>query len=227
MLWGKLKLSDIESAVYRLVNTLFNSHKLVANFEWMNSYGTDQDAPWERIAPFTQMIWDNAVAIGCSILRDQTYYHIFCVYSSGNNKRETVYEISQIKAGLKCEKGISSKYSGLCSENEAFIASDSSVVRKWIYNEKKPDRSTWNVLSDKSIGNRLGTFEETAYGRGDETGLGNSYNPINEYDANNPYGTYDTANNYDDAYYSRAANKLMKNCIEIVILTLITQIYIF
>lgn len=128
--YATITSSDILPAVNEMIDQWFDRHKFVTNFEWVESYGTDPSAPLFEMWPFTQMIWSNAVALGCSIVRFQTQIHIVCVYSSRIGMRGVpVYEVGQMAS--KCQRGVNPKYPGLCNVHEfPFPSSDSPLVNQ-------------------------------------------------------------------------------------------------
>lgn len=129
--YATITSSDISSAVNSMINLWFDKRKFVTRFEWIESYGTDQSAPWFEMSTFTQLIWGNAVALGCSIVKFQVQFHIFCVYSSGNNILGVpVYEIGPMAS--KCQREVNPKYPGLCNVHEfPFGSSDSPLVNRY------------------------------------------------------------------------------------------------
>lgn len=144
LVWYILNSTDILPTINEMFYKFVDERKSITNFEWIRTFNTSwMGDDWDDVAPFTQLIWDNAVAVGCSILRNQTETYIICIYSDGNNEGEYVYEVGQ--TGSKCEKGLNPVYPGLCNINEFPITnSESPIVNKWIVNGKTLDSSTWN-----------------------------------------------------------------------------------
>lgn len=140
--------------VKSIVDTWFAPHELVTDFKWIEKFNIDQDAPWKQINTFTHMISDEAHAIGCSILRNDTHMNIVCVFNAGNSITSIpVYEVGQM--GSECITGMNTTYPGLCSINEYFVDNiESPLVSTWIENEKTLDTSTWTMINDR-VNDRL------------------------------------------------------------------------
>lgn len=129
--------------VKSIVDAWFAPHKNVTDFKWIDKFSKARDAPWEQIQTFTHMISDEAHAVGCSILRNDTHMYIVCVYNAGNSMPHvTVYEVGQM--GSECLTGMDTTYPGLCNINEYIVDnSESPVVGTWIENGKILDTSKW------------------------------------------------------------------------------------
>lgn len=144
MNFGTVPSSAVLPAVHTVMELWFRRNIYVTKFEWMNSFGTDQNAPWSDISPFTHMVSDKAVAVGCSIFKYRLQNHMVCVYRSGNDVRGApVYLIGPMASN--CLK-INPKYPGLCSAPkfhfsnmtmEIPLFSESPVVKKWVREGKK------------------------------------------------------------------------------------------
>lgn len=130
---------SIKLKIDESIETWFDGYAMIKDFEWINPYGS-QPRGADLPQTFIQMIWSNACAVGCAIVKFQSEYsplvHITCTYSEQPSKGLSAYEYGVM--GSKCQTGWNPKYPGLCSENEFKInISESAPVTEWIKNEKK------------------------------------------------------------------------------------------
>lgn len=139
----------IKLAVHDSIKSWFEEYKLVTNFRWITSFAGDND-PWWKIGHFTQMIWSDASAIGCSIVKDQNYIYIACNYASGNMMGSSVWDIGP--TGSQCKTSMHPKYPGLCGVGEfRNDGKEAPPVTKWIENEKNLTGKNSSAMN-KSVG---------------------------------------------------------------------------
>lgn len=140
----------IKSAVTGSTESWFDEYKLVKDFEWIRSFG-GQNVPWWKIGHFTQMIWNDATAIGCAIVKSQGNIYIACNYDFGNMQGSSVYEIGRM--GSKCQTGMNPKYPGLCSKSEFHTnyMNEAPPVIKWIQSGKSLDSDKNYGISNKNV----------------------------------------------------------------------------
>lgn len=124
----------IKNAVDYTMHYWFDQYKTVTNIKWIESFG--EKVSRFTFASFAQMIWSNASAMGCGVVKYKSNYYITCTYNTGRVIGDPVYEIG--RTGSKCKTGINSKYPGLCSKNEFHVNTcESPVINKWIQNGKR------------------------------------------------------------------------------------------
>ena len=133
-------LISAEQAIDMAMDVWFAEHKKVTDIDCINSFGSSK-CTWNDIKYFTQMIWDDAIAVGCAIVRDVSNYFIACDYSFGNISGRPVYKIGAI--GSQCTRGLSRQYRGLCHESEFSWDNkpDAPPVSKWKTSGKKCARN--------------------------------------------------------------------------------------
>lgn len=79
------------------------------------------------ILHFTQLVRDEAYAVGCAILQfkeGQLFRTLVaCDYSMANILNHSIYRIS-LGAGSGCKQGINTQFPGLCSTREIYESKD-------------------------------------------------------------------------------------------------------
>lgn len=77
----------------------------------------------EQIGHFTQLVRDEAYAVGCAIIKftkdNKFTVHIACDYSLSNILGFPIYRESA-RTASGCKKGINEQYPGLCSTDEIY-----------------------------------------------------------------------------------------------------------
>lgn len=90
-------------------------------FLFLFFFSTHRPPPRKRVDRFTQIVQDEACALGCAMIKYNNYdkytYYFVCNYSLNNIIGECVYE-SSTEAASKCKTGKNPDYPGLCSVNE-------------------------------------------------------------------------------------------------------------
>lgn len=124
----------VKTAVRESINKWFNEYNAITDFKWIQSFG--KYVSRFTFASFAQVIWSKASAMGCGMVKTTSHYYITCTYDTGRVIGAPVYEFGRI--GSKCQKGMNSKYPGLCSKHEFhFSYSESPVVNDWIKRGRK------------------------------------------------------------------------------------------
>lgn len=126
-------------AVEETIDKWFSEYESVTNENWLSKFGSS-DAPLNRIGHFTQMIQDDASAIGCGIVENQRFFHITCNYAVNNKNGSDIFQVGPV--ARDCQKK-HREYSNLCNANEYEQnynhreQHQPQSVKNWIQNGKK------------------------------------------------------------------------------------------
>lgn len=104
------------------------------------------------IETFAQMIWDNASAVGCAIVKIPKSIHITCTFDKALTEDSSVYIAGPV--GSKCRMGRNRRYCGLCNVNEFNAnASEAQKMIEWIQNGKNiaEELPVCSAAHDKSV----------------------------------------------------------------------------
>lgn len=124
---------SVQSAIEGAINGWFDEYKVFPS-QWLHSFGNGHQQPHSMVGDFSQMVKDKAFALGCAIVKSNSYheknwscYFIACNYATGNIGGAPVYEVGQM--GSKCRTGMNHDYQGLCSPRETYY--DDTQLFHW------------------------------------------------------------------------------------------------
>lgn len=138
--WAYPQFLSDKYAINLAIQSWFDEYKHITNIECINSFGNPH-CPSHEIEQFTQIIWDDAAAVGCAIVKETHTYYIACNYSYGNMSGRPVYKFG--RNGSKCMRGLNKQYPGLCNEREfgRQDCNNSPAVAQWRMTGKKCHRN--------------------------------------------------------------------------------------